>query len=214
MKRSVILGTVAALAVSATTARAAAVEYSVSGVEGGLFGEPSGLIFDGGLILDENASRSVTTWGPGGLGVNSTYSSPLQQVWGTMGDWTFSGIATVYVSDGPEFWSPGQDNLVMDCWIVRADVSGPSANGLTPTQLNLLYYIQPEHVFGSTPIPPFDPLTSVNDSDFQFTLSFIDGGGASSFVGGRLLTLQSIPEPSKALVFVMALGMLGARLVR
>ena len=64
VKRSVILGTVAALAVSATTARAAAVEYSVSGVEGGLFGEPDGSSFSGGLVLDDNASQSVTTWGP------------------------------------------------------------------------------------------------------------------------------------------------------
>jgi hypothetical protein len=202
------------LCLSATTVRATAITYTFSGVEGGLFGEPAGSNFTGGLVLNGNASRSVTTWGPDNTGTLSTYSSSLQPVSGTLGDCTFSGIADVYVSDGPAYWSDGSDNVAPDYWIVRADVSGPAVDGLTPTHLNLFYYIQPEHSFAANPFPPFDPLSSVNDSDFQFTLSFIDGEGTSSFVDGRLFSLQSVPEPSKALLFLMAFGMLGAGLWR
>lgn len=199
------------LCLCASAMRAATTPFSFSGVEGGLGGQPIGMSLSGGFDLDDNATRMYTPLPNGENGSSSIYSSPLHQVWGTFGGWSFSGIADIHVADGPPYWSSGSENLSWDNWIVRATVSGPSVNGLTPTRLNLFYFTGPGGIVGSNLLPPHDPLIAANDGDLQFTMSFSDAQGPAGFLGGRLLTMQTVPEPSAALLFLLALAGLVAQ---
>lgn len=198
----------AILGAIATTASASITTLQFAGMEGGLFGEPPGPALSVELKLDANASRVDSTLGPDGEATLSIYTSALQYLSGTFGDWTFQGIAEVYVLDGPSFWSNGQENMAQDYWIVRAPVSGPPVNGLNPTHLNLFYYSLPGAFVGSDVFPHVHPLESLNDWDHQFTLSFNDADGPAEFAGGRILDLEipsasPVPEPTVASLCLM-----------
>ena len=77
----------------------------------------------GGFVLDDGAAWSVDS-NPGG--VTGVLSSPIQQLWGTYGAYSFQGLASLHVLDRPEFGSDGSDTPGSDYWIIRAALSGPA----------------------------------------------------------------------------------------
>lgn len=190
---------------------ASAMNYQFIGHEGGIGGAPIGRSLFGNFSLNLNTLGVTSYWGPGDLGTTAVFSSPLQWLSGQFGSWTFSGYANVHVFDGPVWWSPGQDNMAEDHWILRTPVSGPTVDGITPLHLNLFFYTSPGGINGITITPPHDPLTSPNPYDMQFNLSYRDGLGVESYLGGRLLVIESVPEPSAAALLGLALAFLFRR---
>lgn len=170
----------------------------------------TGPALSGLFYLDTEATRYVTPLPNGENGSSSVFTSPNQQLWGTFGLWSFTGDAGVHVMDGPPLWSSGQDNTSSDYWIVRTPVTGAMVNNLTPTFLNLFYYTSPGGMNDSALLPPGNPLSSPNEYDFQFALSFADAEGASQTVFGRLFSIQSVPEPSAASLFLVGAMLLAA----
>jgi hypothetical protein len=188
-------------------------DYTFSGAEGGLFGQPVGISLSGGFSLDTDASASVTTNASYSTWTYSVFTAPNQTISGALGGWTFSGlIDAVWVADGPEFLGPGQDNFAPDHWIVHATVNGPTSGGLTPSRFSLFYYTSAAGLNGAGNLPPADPLSNANLDDFQFNLQFLDENLAEVDLSGRLFTIQSVPEPSTfALVLLGLAGLLAAR---
>jgi len=154
----------------------------------------------GGFILDDSASWSVSPSADGGvLGV---LASPLQAIWGSIGEYSFIGTPSLYVSDRPEFLPDGSDTVGSDYWIIRSSLSGPLVNGLAPMFLNLFVYTSTAGINGLGLSPP--PLSS-NPFDFQFTLAYSDSQGQFASVdGGNLLTLTRVPEPGVFALLVAA----------
>jgi len=192
------------------------VSYSFSGAEGGLFGSPIGMNLNGGLQLDPDAARSQTHWGVDDQGTRLEFTSALHELSGSYSDWTFTGIATVQISTGPEFWGEGLENFSQDYWIVRTPLTGPSVNDLTPFYLSLFFYSPPGYLMNSdTVFPPNDPLVAIgNPEDFQFALSFMNGEGDFETLYGRMFSIQSIPEPSSAALLALAIALLAFRKLR
>ena len=199
---------VVALGLGITIARSNTIAYTYSGAQG--FGAEIGPTLAGGFYLDTDATRYMTPLPNGENGSSSVFTSPNQQLWGTFGLWSFTGEAGVYVMDGPPLWSSGQDNTSSDYWIVRTPVTGAMVNNLTPTFLNLFYYTSPGGMNDSALLPPGNPLSSPNEYDFQFALSLADAEGASQTVFGRLFSIQSVPEPSVASLFLVGAMLLAA----
>lgn len=172
---------------------------------------PHGPLLSGGLTLDLGATRILNPL-PGESGSSSVYTSVSQGIWGSYAGWTFSGVATIYVLDGPAFWSNGDDNMAPDHWIVRAPISGPVVGGWEPSHLNLFYYTSASGITGSELLPPNDPLSSPNPYDFQFMLELTDANNSSvtDSVSGRLFSIQSVPEPTAGALLMFGLALLAA----
>jgi hypothetical protein len=164
----------------------------------------------GGFLLDDGASWNV---GSSSGGVSGVLSSPIQQLWGTYGDYSFQGTASLHVLDRPEFRSDGSDTPGSDYWIVRAALTGPVTNNLAPMALNLFVYTSPGDLNGLSLAPPTH---SNSPFDFQFTLSFSDAhGDVDSFAGGALTSLNRVPEPGTLALFGLgAATLLGRRFRR
>lgn len=190
------------------------VPFNFSGITSNLFGQPIELTLAGGFQLDPNSSANLST-SPDGLFHGGVFTSSLNQIWGTFGDWTFSGNFAVYVSDGPVWLSPGNDWSGQDSWIIRSTLTGPSVNGWTPLNLNLFYYTSPGGINNVNVFPPQDPLLNSSGDPYslQFTLNFIDDTGVQQFTGGPLFEIQSVPEPSSFAVFVVAVLLLAGHRV-
>ena len=204
VRTSVFLGVVTLFA---SVWLAAGRDYLVYGAEG--FGAEHGPMFFGQISLDAGAERSVIPLGGGGSGSVSIYSSPAQIFAGSFGDWTFSGLAEITVTDGPEYWLSGDENLSPDSWVARVNITGPTVNDWTPTRLSLFYSTSPAAINGAGLLPPMDPLTSASPYDFQFAIDFVGAGGEEQSMYGQLFTIQSVPEPTTgALLAFGAAGLL------
>ncbi len=158
-------------------------------------------------MLDDGAAWSVDS-NPGG--VTGVLSSPIQQLWGTYGAYSFQGLASLHVLDRPEFGSDGSDTPGSDYWIIRAALSGPAQDNLAPMALNLFVYTSPGGLNGLSFSPPDH---SNSPFDFQFTLSFSNAhGDVDSFAGGALTSLNRVPEPGTlSLLGLGAIALLGRR---
>ena len=156
--------------------------YTFSGANG----------LSGSFVLDETTPFAVTIQ-PGGT--FAVLSSPLNHISGTFDAFSFVGVPFLTIAD-----LPASAITASDHWIVRAPISGPAVNGLTPQQLNLFIY---RDSGVTTPISLVPPVPSnPNRFDFQYTFGFTDG----SFVGGPLSTLTMVPEPTT--IITLALGLI------
>jgi len=203
-----VLTTVLFLGMSALPMRGG--DYTFSGAQS--IEAPHGPPLSGGLTLDPVAVRTNTPFSNGENGSSSIYTSENNRIWGSYAGWTFSGVATIYVSDGPAFLSSGSDNSAQDHWIARATITGPVVGGWEPTQLNLFYYTSASGITGSELLPPNDPLSSPNPYDFQFMLELTDPNNSSvtDTVSGRLFSIQSIPEPTAGALLMFGFALLAA----
>jgi len=184
-------------------------DYFFSGAQS--INAPHGPLLSGGLTLDLGATRVLTPL-LGESGSSSIYTSASQGIWGSYAGWTFSGVATIYVMDGPPSWSNGDENMAPDHWIARATITGPVVGGWEPTQLNLFYFTSASGITGSELLPPNDPLSSSNPYDFQFMLELTDANNSSitDTVSGRLFSIQSIPEPTSGALLMFGFALLAA----
>ena len=168
---------------SCVTPAAASTLYTFSGANG----------LSGSFVLDETTPFAVTISPL--FGTSAELRSPLNHISGTFNAFSFVGIPFLTISDLPA----GRFLNASDFWIVRAPISGPAVNGLTPQQLNLFIY---QNSDGTMPISLVPPVPEApNRFDFQYTFSFSDG----SFVGGPLSTLTMVPEPTTIMTFALGL---------
>jgi len=161
--------------------------YTFSGANG----------LSGSFVLDETTPFAVTIHPI--LGTFAVLSSPLNHISGTFDAFSFVGVPFLTIAD-----LPASALAASDHWIVRAPISGPAVNGLTPQQLNLFIY---RSSGGTMPISHVPPEHNVNPFEFQYTFGFTDG----SFVGGPLSTLTMVPEPTTIITLALGLIALMAR---
>ena len=183
-----------------------ATDYTFTGREGISF--PSGLGLNGVLTLDLNDPGTVTPFPNGENGSSAVYASSNHSLSGSFGAWTFSGVSTVSVFDGPEFWSDGVDNTGADHWIVRTPVTGPSVNGWTPYYLNIYFSTSAAGITSAQLVPPMDPLTPANLGDLSFRLDLSDGSDNLLNFSGEIFSVQSVPEPTAFSLFLLGGGLL------
>jgi PEP-CTERM motif len=158
--------------------------YTFSGANG----------LSGSFVLDETTPFAITISPL--FGTSAELRSPLNHISGTFNAFSFVGVPFLTIADLPA----GRFLNASDFWIVRAPISGPAVNGLTPQQLNLFIYRNSDSTTPISLVPPVP--TAPNPFDFQYTFGFSDG----SFVGGPLSTLAMVPEP--ATITTLALGLI------
>jgi hypothetical protein len=109
----------------------------------------------GTLTLDDTTPFAITL--DPIFGTYAELKSSLNHISGVFGDSTFEGTPFLAISDLPDTFFNAQNS-----WIVRADIFGPSINGLTPTKLNLFVY---RSAAGTMPISLTPPVPDADDVD-------------------------------------------------
>jgi hypothetical protein len=163
----------------------------------------------GTFLLDDAATWAISTESER---VSGVLSSPIQQLWGTFGEYSFTGTAELHVLDNPSFRSNGSEVFTPDYWIVRATLSGTTLADLRPMWLNLFVYTSAPLLTGLNLTPPPH---SGSPFDFQYSLGFgNERGEFTSSASGGLTELQRVPEPSVYALFVLGVGTLSLSLRR
>ena len=121
--------------ITCVTPATASTLYTFSGANG----------LSGSLALDETTPFAVTI--SPFFGTSAELRSPLNHISGTFNAFSFVGVPFLTIADLPA----GRFLNASDHWIVRAPISGPAVNGLTPQQLNL--FISPTSGFDDTNQP-------------------------------------------------------------
>jgi len=197
----------AVLAMGATVLSAAQANFAFSGREG--FTSNTGQTISGTLSLDLNDTGTATPFSNGENGSTATFLSANHFLAGAFDLWSFSGTPGVFVQDGPSSWSGGGENFSPDYWIVRTSVTGAAIGGLTPVFFGIYYYTGAGAMNGAALLPPANPLTNINESDFTFLLRFQDESENLMDITGPIFSVQSVPEPT-----AFALLLLGGMLLR
>lgn len=145
----------------------------------------------GSFFLDESTPFDVVV---NSLGSGGFLTSPLQTIQGQFGEYTFEGSAAPLQFGGRTF----ESSLVLhvfdflevldlqtDFWILRAALTGPTVNGVSPTLLNMFIWAAPPDDSTNT-VSIYPPLLGFNRS---YVIGFSDG----SFASGPLSTVQ-VPD--------------------
>jgi len=159
----------------------------------------------GGFYLDPLAVWELRPYESGSgdtFGIGGILDSPRQEIWGTFGDYSFSGTVALHAfylfNDYPEG--------VPNTWIVRADLESNEIDGQSLGFLNLFADVYQS--WGESTITLQVP--TGNNVDLSFTIG--DAYNGSFGASGQLTTLQVVPEPGTLALF--AIGLAGIGLVR
>ncbi len=145
----------------------------------------------GSLALDDSAPFTITQLPELG-GWHAELHSPLNHISGTLGAFTFEGSAYLAISNFVQY---GDTHVGQ--WIVRADITGPTIDGFTPTKLNLFVYP------GEAPLSLVPPIPGeINRYNFQYDVIFADGSAA--FAALTDLHVTSVVESSTAMLLLVA----------
>jgi len=179
-------------------AGAGLIEYQFSGSYSSPDGDPD-VHLSGGFYLDPLAVWELSPIYE--IGIDGILDSPRQEIWGTFGDYSFSGTVALYAAYFFEAYPEG----VPDHWIVRADLNSNEIDGQSLDFLNLFTYLIQRESTISLLAPALD-YELPNIWNRQFTIgNRVDG----FYYGGLDLTLTIVPEPGTLALFGLGLAAMG-----